>query len=438
MGDDGSDGGEGSMGIPGAMAIGIGGMVGGGIFAVLGEAIALAHGATPVAFLVGGIVALLTAWSYTRLTLKFPSEGGTVTFVDQAFGSGMLTGSLNALLWLSYLVTMSMYAVAFGDYGKTIFGDSTPWWVLHALVTFAILAPVVLNLFNASIVSKSETFVVVVKLSMLALVIGSGFLTIDTSRVVPSTWGPPYSIVAAGMVVFVAYEGFELIANAAADMRDPKKTIPWAYFGSVGLVIVLYILVALVTLGNVTESRIAQVQEYALAEAAKPNLGQFGFFLVVGSALLATFSAINATIYGSARLGFTLAKDGELPEILEKKAWNEPLGVIIVGCLTLLIANLVPLKSISILASAGFLLVFAVVNAAAWHLASDTGGGRVVPGLGALASSAALATLLVKTGSDDPSSLWAFAGAIALCVAFEAVYGRARGWISELETWVEE
>ncbi len=438
MAEDGSDRGHRGIGLLGAMAIGIGGMVGGGIFAVLGEAIALAHGATPVAFAVGGLVALLTAWSYTRLTLRFPSQGGTVTFVDKAFGSGLLTGSLNALLWLSYLVTMSMYAVAFGDYGRTVFGPSAPWWVLHALVTFAIVLPVLLNLLDASIVGESETLIVVLKLAMLAIVIGSGFLSVDGGRVAPSTWGDPWSIVAAGMVVFVAYEGFELIANAAGDMRQPKKTIPWAYFGSVGLVVGLYVAVAVVTLGNVAESRIAQVQEYALAEAARPNLGQFGFYLVVGSALLATFSAINATIYGSARLGFSLARDRELPEILAKKAWNEPLGVLVVGALTLLVANLVPLRSISILASAGFLLVFAVVNAAAWRLASDTGGGRTLPALGTFACAGALATLLVKTGHDDPTSLGAFSAAIAACFVFELLYGRARGWITGLEEWVRD
>ena len=112
-----TDGGK--IGLWGAVAIGVGGMVGGGIFAVLGLAVQLAHGGTPVAFALAGVVALLTAYSYARLSVAYPSRGGTVAFLDRAFGSGMFTGSLNVLLWLSYVVMLSLYAFAFGSYGAT-------------------------------------------------------------------------------------------------------------------------------------------------------------------------------------------------------------------------------------------------------------------------------------------------------------------------------
>jgi len=93
------------IGFFGAVAIGIGGMVGGGIFAVLGEAVSLAHGGTAVAFAIAGLVALLTSYSYAKLSVRYPSQGGTVVFVDRAFGIDLATGSINLLLWLSYLVT---------------------------------------------------------------------------------------------------------------------------------------------------------------------------------------------------------------------------------------------------------------------------------------------------------------------------------------------
>ena len=110
---------KGKLGFWAVVAIGVGGMVGGGIFAVLGLAVQLAHGGTPEAFALAGVVALLTTYSYAKLSVAYPSRGGTVTFLDRAFGAGMLTGSLNVLLWLSYVVMLSLYAFAFGSYGST-------------------------------------------------------------------------------------------------------------------------------------------------------------------------------------------------------------------------------------------------------------------------------------------------------------------------------
>src|SRR5680860_351081 len=100
-------------------AIGIGGMVGGGIFAVLGLAVQLSKGGTPVAFLLAGIVALITTYSYMKLSVRYPSRGGTVEFLYRAFGSGITAGGLNILLWISYVVMLSLYAYAFGSYGST-------------------------------------------------------------------------------------------------------------------------------------------------------------------------------------------------------------------------------------------------------------------------------------------------------------------------------
>jgi amino acid transporter len=106
------------------VSIGIGGMVGGGIFAVLGLSVQLAHGGAPIAFALAGVVALLTAYSYARLSVAFPTRGGTVEFLNQAFGSGILTGGLNVLLWISYIVMLSLYAYAFGSYGSTFFPEA--------------------------------------------------------------------------------------------------------------------------------------------------------------------------------------------------------------------------------------------------------------------------------------------------------------------------
>lgn len=418
---------EGGIGVLGAAAIGVGGMVGGGIFAVLGTAVLVARGGTPVAFVVAGGIALLTAYSYAKLSVRYPSAGGTTVFVDRAFGVDYATGVLNLVLWFSYLVTIALYASAFGAYALTFFPDAPPW-AGGALTSVAILVPALLNLLDASIVDRSETFVVGLKLVLLVLVVGAGMQHVDVQRLAPSEWAAPGSLVVGGMVIFVAYEGFELIANAAEDVRDPARTLPRALYGCVAFVIVLYVLVSVVAVGSLSPEAIRTARDYALAEAARPSLGHAGFVLVVASALLATLSAINATIYGNARLGFTLAKDGELPGALARRTWNRPvLGVLLTAGLSMALATVVDTEAIAILGSAGFLVVFAAVNAAAFTLARETGARRPLTALATLACAAAFVTLLVHTGRESPRALWVFAGLIVSSAAFEALYPRLAG-----------
>lgn len=416
------------IGLMGAIAIGIGGMVGGGIFAVLGTAVTLAHGGTCVSFFFAGIVALLTAYSYAKLSVRYPSQGGTVVYIDNAFGVDLLTGTLNLMLWLSYLVTIALYASAFGSYGATFFSGTTAPWLKHMIISIGIILPTLINLFNADIVSKAETYIVVIKLALLAIVIIASARYIDVTQVSPTNWSDPLSLIAAGMVIFVAYEGFELISNTAQEIKNPERTLPRAFYGSVIFVVILYVLVALVTVSTVPPDIIAKVKDYALAEAARPALGHIGFTFVAIAALLATFSAINATIYGNARLGFTLAKDGELPELLERKTWNRPVsGVLLTAGFSLLLANLVDLTAIAIMGSTGFLIIFAAVNASNVKLATETGGNRFISSLGFLACVGALTVLLYHTAEDNAHALWVVLCMIIASFLFELVYPKITG-----------
>ena len=412
------------IGLIGAISIGIGGMVGGGIFAVLGEAVSLSHGATPVAFLVAGAVALLTAVAYARLSVAYPSRGGTVFFIDTAFGNNLTSGSVNLMLWLSYLVTIALYAVAFSAYAQTFLSGPASPLEKHALISTAILLPTLINLLSAAFVSRSESLIVALKLLLLAVIILASLPDIDPGRLEPARWGTPLSVISAGMIIFVAYEGFELIANAAEEIDDPERNLPRAFLASVLIVIALYIVIAAITVSSVPEASLVAAKDYALAVAAEPALGRVGFVVVSVAALLATFSAINATIYGNARLGYTLAKEGELPETFDREVWNEPLpGVLITAAVSLLIANTIELKEIAIIGSASFLLIFALVNAAAYRLRGRIGGSGGLYLAASLLSTAALGILLLHAWEENSRALLIFGTFILLSLLFEAFYG---------------
>jgi len=415
-----------SIGLLGAISIGIGGMVGGGIFAVLGEAVSLAHGATAVAFAIAGLVAILTAYSYTKLSVRYQSEGGTVTFVDKAFGDNILSGSVNLMLWLSYLVTISLYATAFASYGETFFTHKS-LWLHHGLITFAIIFPALINLVSASFVGKSETVIVVIKVSLLILVIVVGASYVEPSRLSPDHWSSPLSIVVAGMIIFVAYEGFELIANAAEDIKEPEKNLPRAFYASVIIVIALYVLISIITVGSVSEAALMKAKDYALAIAAQPSLGHTGFILVSAAALLSTFSAINATIYGNARLGYRVAKDGKLPRALMDQKRNSSVpfnGVLYTTLLSLLLANSIDLTEIAIIGSAGFLLIFFIVNVSAYRLRREIASNTFMTVTASVLTLAALTILLYHTFDSNPTALVIFLLFVLTSALFELVYGR--------------
>ncbi len=420
--------GDGKIGLWAVVAIGVGGMVGGGIFAVLGLAVQMAHGGTPVAFALAGAVALLTTYSYAKLSVAYPSRGGTVTFLNRTLGAGMVTGSLNVLLWLSYVVMVSLYAFAFGNYGATFLPPAWRAPGTHALISLSVLLIAALNLLGAKWIGRAENWIVGLKVAILLLFVGVGVASVQTSRFATGSWSPPVQLVAGGMIIFLAYEGFELIANTAQDVQDVARTLPRAFYMAVGFVIVLYVLVSLVTLGNLPVDKIVAAKDYALSEAARSFFGQAGFDMIAVAAMLSTASAINATFYGSARLSYCIARDGELPSELERKVWSQPIeGLLITAALTLVVANLFDLTSISTLGSAGFLLIFAAVNFGNVRHAAETKSHAGISMVGAVACVAALGTLVWQTATTAPAKLWVLAAMITIAVAVEGTYRLVRG-----------
>jgi len=227
------------------------------------------------------------------------------------------------------------------------------------------------------------------------------------------------------MIIFVAYEGFELIANAAEEIKEPKKNLPRAFYGSVLFVILLYILIAIISVGTVPEAQLLEAKDYALAIAAKPALGQVGFTIVAIAALLATFSAINATIYGNARLGYIIATEGELPKLLSKEKREIPfMGIIAILGLSLLLANSINLDAIAIIGSASFLLIFFIVNLSAYKLREEISANKFILILSMSATFLALITLMYHTYSSNPKAILIFLGFILISFCFEYFYGR--------------
>ncbi len=405
-------------------SIGVGGMIGGGIFAVLGLSLVLAGFAAPVAFLIAGLVAALTGYSYAKLSVRYPSRGGTIEFLVRGFGPGLLSGSLNLLLFLSYTVMIALYAYAFGSYAAGGLGLGGAWPRILAVAVIALFT--LINALGVVVSGRVEEGLVFFKLFVLLLVVGAGLALVHWFRFSPSNWPDPIKIVTGGMIIFLAYEGFELIANASRDVRD-LRVIPRATYAAIATVIAVYVLVAIVAAGVLSPQEVIKYRDYVLAVAAKPALGEIGFMLVVLGALASTSSAINATLFGTGRASYVVARYGHLPEWFGKRLWREATeGLLIIAIVSALLAGLASLEQISVAGSAGFLLVFTAVNIVAYRLRREARVNKFLALMAVAASGVSLLVLLGYMIITSPNQVVVFAAILAASVIAEYLLQKRR------------
>ena len=420
--------GSGQIGLVAAVSIGIGGMVGAGIFSILGVVAHAAGNAMWLAFAIGGVVALLSTYSYAKLGATFPSAGGATHFLVKSLGDGVLAGGLNLFMWAGYIISLALYATAFGGYAATFVTTAPSALLLKSLAVASVVLLTLVNAFGATFMGRWETVIVAVKVAILVLFAAVGLCFIRPGYLSPELWPKTKSVLFGAGVLFIGYEGFGLITNAAADMRDPRKLLPRALYTSVILVIALYLAVSLTVTGNLSDYEIEQSKDYALAEAAKPFLGQFGFRLIAVAALFSTASAINATLFGSANVCYMIARDGELPAGLSRTEWKDATGgLLLTAALVVVVMLIFDLSGIAMMGSTAFLLIYAAVNAGHLKVLKQTGASAIVVWLSLLTCLAMFAILFVYTYQEQPRAIAALILIAAASFTAEWAYRRWTG-----------
>lgn len=413
----------------GAVFLGVGSMVGAGIFALLGQAGAVAGSAVWVSFVIGGIVAGLLSYAVARLGVRYPSSGGLMAYVTEAFGAGHVTG---ITAWLYYfaagIVVSAMVAVSFGSYGASIvFGEDAPqvWVNVFASAIVVLLAFVVIV--GADVVAKVQTVIVVVLLGVFAVFIGATVSQLDTSLLAPSTYPATSSIVSAVALTFFAYLGFAVITFTAGDLPDPQRQLPRAMYIAVSLTTVLYVLISLGVFGSLTVDEVIANGDIAMAVAAKPVLGQAGFIMMALAALLATASSINANLYGAGNVTAALAMSRLFPPIFGSRAWvGGTRGLTITVAAILVVLNLLDLSAIASLGSAIALIIFAIVGIAALRLRHETQSRAWVLVLAVLTTLFVLVVFMVDLVESEPATVVAIVVTAALAAVCDVVWASVR------------
>ncbi len=351
-------------------------MIGASIFSIFGLGAKVAGHNLPEAFVLSGIYAFVVAYSYAMLGSRIVSNAGPIGFMLKGLGDNPVVGAFSFLFWMSYVVSISLLVKGFSGYFLPLVhlhSSSINFAFVEAVI---ILLFVVLNFFGSKAIGKSELFIVFTKLAILFLFIIGGFWSIQWVNLQPEI-GPAHlsGLVDASVILFLSYMGFGLITNASENLKDPGKNVPRAIYISISFVLVIYVLIAGVTLGNLSLADVIRAKENALAAAAKPFLGDFGFLLISIGALFSISSAINATIFGGANIAYSLAKDGELPEFFERKVWFKSTeGLYITAGLALVFALLFNLGDIATITSSVFTIIYIFVVVAHIKLRKEHGG----------------------------------------------------------------
>lgn len=411
------------IGLWSAIAIGIGGMIGAGIFSILGIATKIAGNVVYLSFTFAGIIALLSTYSYAKLSAKYPSAGGPVEFLIRGFGDGVVSGGFNLLLYFGYVFALGVYAEAFGSYAATFLPHDLYQVSVNIFAISIILIFTLINFLGPKVVGKSETLIVGIKVSILLIFAFLGFFFINPSLLAISTPLNLGSILTAAALLFLGFEGFGLITNTAEDIVNPRKNVPRALYLSVIMVILIYLAVSVAVVGNLSIPDVTKTADYALAAAAAPFAGSFGFTIMVLAALFSTSSAINATLYGGANVSYLMAKNGELPESFNRKLWlNGKEGLLITSLLVIVMIYFLNLSSIAMMGSAAFLLIYSGVGLAHLKLWQETGANKYVIYLAILGCIFSFIVLTYYELYNSPLTLIVLITSVLFSFLFEWAY----------------
>lgn len=417
------------MSVRGAAFLGIGAMVGAGIFALLGEAGAVAGSAVWLSFVIAGIVAALLGYTVVKLGVRYPSSGGLITYLMEGFGNGRLVG---IAAWLGYfaaiVIVCAMVAVAFGSYAASLFvGDDAAAGWDNVFTSAIIVGMAGINLVGSRVVDRAQSAIVLLLLAVFAVFIAVTLVDIDLDLLAFSGYPSFSTILASVALTFFAYLGFSVITFAAGDLRDPARELPKAMYFALAVTSTTYVLISLGVFGTLTVAEVVGYGETAIAEAARPSLGEAGFLMMAIAALLATSSSVNATLYASGGLTAMLAEAGQFPPFFGRGSrLGSHAGLLITSALVLAVANLVDLSAIASVGSACSLMIFLLVGVAGYRRRAETGSNAAVVLAAIGVTGVVLVAFAVDTLRNAPETFSAIVGIAALSVALDLVWKRAR------------
>jgi len=409
-----------------ASFIGVGAMVGAGIFALLGAAGAVAGSAVWLSFLIAGAIAGLQGYSFAKLGSTYPSSGGMLTYLAKGFGEGHITGIVSWLFYMTGAIVAAMVATSFGGYASAVVTEDDPVWA----VVFAVLLVIVmttLNIVGSTAVARVQAIIVNVVLAILTLFALVTIANWNPSLLDPAGYPGVREIISSVALTFFAFLGFGVITFTAKDLPRPARQLPRAMYLALLIATTVYVAVSLGVFGTLTADQVVEYGATALAEAAKPTLGEAGYVLMVITALFSTAGAVNASLYPSAGMTRHLAEVGQFPTAFSRRIGGRaPFGLVVMALLTIFMIVALDLNAIASLGSAVALLIFSAVTVAHFRTYRETGANLLVLIVALVATLGTFVVFTTTTLVNEPRTAIALVVIIVAAITLDLVWKRTR------------
>ena len=421
-----------------AVFIGVGAMVGAGIFALLGEAGTIALSAVWISFLIAGIIAALQGYSFAKLGTKHASASGMMGYIAAGFGKeSRMTSVFSWLVWASSMIVVAMVAVSFGTYAATvIMGGGTPSAALTQVMATVIIIGVVLlsALGGSGAVAKIQSVVIRLVIIVLLSLAVVTMWTADWSMLAPSTYPSVSAIIGSIALTFFAFLGFGVISYTAKDLKNQNDMGPATYI-ALAIATSTYVAISLGVFGQLTPAQVTAAGPTAIALAAQTALtkmaggfsGQAAYAVVTITAMLSTAGAVNATVYPVPGLLGSLAEQGVFPPFFGTKKGRFPISLLLTGLLIIVLVWAFDLSAIASLGSAVALLIFLMISIGHFKIRKDTGASAALLVLGILTVVITLLGFFATTIQTSPASLVAFVALAVIAVVVDSIWRSVRG-----------
>jgi amino acid transporter len=414
-----------------AAFIGVGAMVGAGIFSLLGAAGEVAGAAVWLSFLLAGAIAALQGYSFAKLGARYPSAGGLLEYVNQGFGVGRVATSVAWLTYAANGIVTAMVAVSFGSYAASAIADGDPA-VAKALAIAVVVAMTALNVAGSSFVARVQSLIVFVVVGILAFFALVTIANIDASLLAPSSYPGAQDIVSSVALTFFAFLGFGVVTFTAKDLRDPSRQLPRAMAIAIGLATIVYVAVSLGVFGTLSVDEVIASGPTAIAVAAKPVLGDAGYWLMVITALFATSGATNAGLYPASGLCDHLVATGQFPPVMAARvAGRVPMGLLLAAVGIIILVTFFDLSAIASIGSAVALLIFTIVSVGHLRIRAATGANAPLLVVGVATAAITLLTFVFTTLIHEPASIVTLVAIIVASVILDVAWSARRPTPSE-------
>jgi amino acid transporter len=409
-----------------AAFIGVGAMVGAGIFSLLGAAGEVAGAAVWLSFAIAGVIAGLQGYSFAKFGARFPSAGGLLEYVARGFGDGHMTGIIAWLLVAANAIVTGMVAVSFGSYASASVADGSEVWI----TIFAVLVVVVMTVLNAlgsQAVARAQTVVVVVVIGILTLFAVTTLANLDPDLLAFSGYPPLRDIVSSVALTFFAFLGFGIVTFTAKDLANPARELPRAMFLALGIATVIYIAVSLGVFGTLTVTEVIDSGGTALAVAAEPTLGRAGYWLMSVTALFATAGATNAGLYPASGLCEQMATTGQFPPQMGQRIGGRfGVGLVVTAAIAMVLAAGFDLTAIASIGSAIALMVFTLVTVGHLRVFRETGARPWLLVLAVVSTAVVLVTFALTTLVDEPATAVTMVVILLVSIVLDLAWKRRR------------